>query len=152
MRVKTTVVLLILSSGVFAQGEAGFGPREAEQRMREYLRIWEGNENALTGGVNTYYAERVTYYGKNMTRSQVLADKLRYDRAFPQRSYDIAPGSLRTKCEKGVCQARAELRWIRTDTSGRRENGASDLRLAFSAGGDGRIVRESARTLRTQRR
>ena len=151
MRVNLFVVLITLSSGAFAQDNGRVGPREGEHRMREYLRIWEGNKKALTEGVNTYYAERVTYYGRNMTRLQVLADKLRFHRAYPQRSYDIAPGSLRTKCAKGVCQARAELLWVRTHTSGRREHGASDLRLSFSAGGGKRIVRESAKTLLTHR-
>lgn len=151
MKSVIALVLIICSGAALAQPSAEFGPPDVERRMQEYVRTWEGSKEAFALAINTYYAERVNYYGKFLTRAQVLADKLRFLKAYPQRTYDIASGTLRTNCNGGICQARAELHWSRTSSSGRRESGASDLRLILSARDGGKITRESARTLRTLR-
>lgn len=152
MNVRNITALVILSSGAaFAQAPSEFGPRDAEHRMQQYVQTWEGNEATFAQAVETYYADRVIYYGKSMTRSQVLADKLRFVKSYPQRTYSIAAGTLRTNCKTGICEARAKLNWSRANASRQLESGVSDLRLVLSAADGGRIVRESARTLRTRK-
>ncbi|MBX9759630.1 MAG: hypothetical protein K2Y29_12725 [Beijerinckiaceae bacterium] len=133
-----------------AQGRdpGALDPAGVERRMRDYVQVWEADARVGPSAMAAYYADRVIYYGKPMTRRQVLADKLRFIRAYPERRYDIAPGSLRTHCERGRCEARAVLLWSRASASGRRQQGASALTLVFAASENGRIVRESATNLR----
>lgn len=96
-----------------------------------------------------HYGARVVYYGKLMSRDQVLADKLRFIRAYPYRTYEIAPGSTSTTCsEPDICVARAVLLWERRSASGEASSGASRLRLELSRREGGKIVRESANVLR----
>lgn len=129
-------------------GPPALDPAVVEQRLRDYVRVWEADERVGPNAMNAYYADRVIYYGKAMSRREVLADKLRFIRAYPERSYDIAPDTLRTRCTPARCEARAVLLWKRTNARGRTEQGASALTLVFSAANQGRIVRELATTLR----
>lgn len=157
MRVAWRAACLILVTALppasaLAQGRQSGALNAAgvEQRMRDYVRVWEADERVGPRAMGAYYADRVIYYGKPMTRREVLADKLRFIRAWPERTYDIAPGSLRTRCNPASCEARAVLLWSRTSASGRREQGASALTLVFDARARGRIVRESATNLRNR--
>jgi hypothetical protein len=151
MRAAFLILFVALAPALAAaQGQSpeGFDRAAVEQRMRDYVRVWEADERVGPAAMRTYYADRVIYYGKPMSRREVLADKLRFIRAYPERSYDIAPGTLRTRCGPDHCEARAILLWRRASARGRTESGASALTLVFSAAERGRIVRESARTLR----
>lgn len=130
-----------------AQPDERLDAPRAEQRLRDYVRVWEADERVGQRAMQAYYADEVLYYGKRMTRREVLADKRRFIRAFPERTYDIAPGSLRTRCDRAQCEARAVLLWRRATPSGRTREGASALTLVFSAREGGRIVRESATNL-----
>jgi hypothetical protein len=138
-------------AGALAQGADALDPNQAEQRLRAYVQVWESDERVAPRAMREYYADRVIYYGKRMTRREVLADKLRFIRAYPQRRYDIAPDSLRTDCDVDRCVARAVLMWRRARADGASQSGASMLTLVFSAAEGGRIVQESARTLRSGR-
>jgi hypothetical protein len=121
---------------------------DAERRLQEYVRVWEDDSLVGPRAMHAYYADRVVYYGKRMSREEVLADKRRFIRAYPQRAYAIAPGSLVTRCEGAQCVARATLLWRRVSARGRESAGASRLTLVFSQRAQGRIVRESAVDLR----
>lgn len=46
------------------------------------------------GRIGLAYAPNLTYYGKYLTRAQVLADKASYYARWPERSYRLTPGSL----------------------------------------------------------
>ncbi len=149
-RISTAAALMVIAAlgPAAAQGAGASDEASAERRLRDYVHVWEQDELVAPRAMRTYYADSLIYYGKRMTREQALADKRRFIRAWPQRSYDIAPGSLRTRCGGGVCEARAVLVWRRTGAGGRTQSGASALTLVFSQAAGGRIVRESATTLR----
>lgn len=143
--------IMFAVSPAIAQQAGALEPAAVEKRLRDYVRVWESDERVGPAAMQAYYADRVIYYGKSMSRRGVLADKIRFIRAYPSRSYDIAPGSVRTQCAGGECRARAVLQWRRATRAGATQSGASELTLVFSAAQGGRIVRESARTLRGPR-
>jgi len=128
--------------------QASPDPADAERRLQDYVRVWEDDSLVGPRAMRAYYADHVVYYGKRMSREQVLADKRRFIRAFPQRAYAIAPGSLITRCDGVQCVARATLLWRRVSRRGQESSGASRLTLVFSQREEGRIVRESAFNLR----
>ena len=154
MRAAKAFMIAALVSGAAAPPLAAQGALdrgEAEQKLRAYVRVWEADERVGPRAMREYYADRVIYYGKRMSRSEVLADKQRFIQTYPRRRYDIAPDTLRTECEAGRCVARAVLLWRRARADGASQSGASMLTLVFSAAAGGRIVQESARTLRNNR-
>lgn len=158
MRASCVVVTALLAAALHTSPASAqtrpderLDPQRAEQRLRDYVRVWEADERVGPRAMRAYYADEVLYYGKRLTRREVLADKLRFIRAFPERTYDIAPGSLRTRCDSVQCEARAVLVWRRATPSGRTREGASALTLVFSATDGGRIVQESATNLPRRR-
>ncbi|MFN3892789.1 MAG: hypothetical protein ACK4MV_20520 [Beijerinckiaceae bacterium] len=151
MRMQMAAALALVSVSAWAQNAPALNSAGAEQRLRDYVQIWTADEKISPATMRTHYADRVTYYGKRMTRQEVLQDKLRFVRTYPVRFYDIAPGSLRTRCRASQCVAQAVLVWRRQRTNGLPESGASALTLVFSSAAHGRIVRESATTLRASR-
>ncbi|MEZ5855043.1 MAG: caspase family protein [Hyphomicrobiaceae bacterium] len=54
--------------------------------------------------VRTAYEDKVDYYGKLVTRSQVETDKARYFSKWPYRVYRLVPGTVRTTRRSGSSQ------------------------------------------------
>lgn len=139
-------VATLALSALLVSPAAAMSPGE---RLDRYVSIWQSNDRVTRDTVREFYADRVIYYGKRMTRDEVYRDKLRFIRAWPIRTYDIAPGSFRSRCDRsGVCRARAVLRWTRAKPDGRSKSGASRLTLVFAKSEGGRIIRESATNIR----
>jgi len=151
MRIAPFAAVLMLAVSPAVAQDGALNESGVEKRLRDYVRVWESDERVGPAAMQAYYADQVIYYGKSMSRRGVLADKIRFIRTYPSRSYDIAPGSVRTQCRGGECRARAILEWRRSTRAGATQSGASELTLVFSAAAGGRIVRESARTLRGSR-
>lgn len=131
-----------------ASVEPPVAPPNPAQRLDRYVRLWERDENVNPETLREYYSDRVVYYGKPMSRDAVYRDKLRFIRTYPYRTYSIVPGSFRSRCGGGVCRVEAVLSWSRETRGGRRTNGASRLTLVFTNDAGGKILRESAVTLR----
>jgi hypothetical protein len=124
---------------------AGRAAKSAQQ-LDAYVKIWGRDSGVSAANVQRYYAPQVTYYGKRMSRGQVYRDKLRFIRAWPYRSYRIAPGTFSSGCGRAhVCSARGVLVWEWKSSARRRINGASRLGLTYS---DGQIIKETAIPLR----
>ena len=123
------------------------GPAERDAHMDEYLAIWARDGAITPATVEHLYASRVLYYGKPMSSSAVLRDKLAFVRAWPRRSYAAVPGTVTNDCRDGAarCRVTALIRWSRADAAGRRrQSGTNSVRLDL-AREDGalKIVRES---------
>ena len=67
----------------------------AQRRLEAYVDTWSANNGINAANVSRYYADRVIYYGKPMSRQQVLRDKLNYIAVWPERYYHIVPGRFR---------------------------------------------------------
>jgi hypothetical protein len=97
------------------------------------------------------YAERVAYYGRTLSRSQVVADKLRYNRRWPKRAFVLDRDSVKV-IRAGRDENAAEVRFTYDYTVSdaretRRGQGAARLNLTAK---DGRLVitAEDGRVLR----
>jgi hypothetical protein len=143
------IALQALTGAALAQEQRPAGQQDAARKLDLYVQVWAQDAGVNASSVREFYAPRVVYYGKSMSREQVLRDKLNYIAAWPVRDYTIRPGSAATRCTaQGLCEARAILAWDRTSRAGKRSSGASRLTLVFSQREGGKIVRESATPLR----
>lgn len=134
------------ATSAMAQPASDLSPQRAAQLLEEYVRTWEDDARVNAATVARFYAPRVNYYGKRLSRQQVLADKLRYVRAYPRRSYAIAPGTARFDCaaDRSACVVTGRLVVGLTDARGRESRRATRLRLVMSGAGGGQIVEERA--------
>jgi hypothetical protein len=122
----------------------------AQRQVENFVAVWSRDEGVTRDAVERLYAPRVVYYGKNMSREAIFADKRAYIAHWPRRRYEIVPGSVDVSCSPGnvMCRATATMRWTRTDRAGREARGASRMSFLVSRDSGGKIVRESAVTLR----
>jgi hypothetical protein len=143
----TVVAFAATPSGALAQEASGPLTTEmAQRRLQAYVNTWSSNEDINPSSVDHYYADRVIYYGKPMSRQQILRDKLNYISVWPERHYRIVPGTVSAACDRGhtLCRVSGIMAWDRRSRTGRTSIGSARLTLILSKGSGGRIARESA--------
>jgi hypothetical protein len=70
----------------------------------------------------------VSYYGKEISRGELLRDYLAFVKRWPERSYHIRPGSIEAQCIRGpdICNVNAILDWVAVSQKrGKRSEGQS---------------------------
>ncbi|MDO9442655.1 MAG: hypothetical protein Q7T73_17345 [Beijerinckiaceae bacterium] len=151
-RLVLASLLAALALPAYAQSpfQAPITDEWAQKQVQAYVDVWSTDAGVTAQSVETFYAPRAVYYGKSMSRAQILADKRRYVRAWPERRYRMVPGSVRVRCDapREICRATGVMEWSRRSASGRRVVGASRMDFTLTRSSGGKIVRESAVTLR----
>jgi hypothetical protein len=150
---RTILLAAILSGAALplpAQAQLDSVPQRtrdwAQKQVENFVDVWSRDDGVTMASVERLYAPRVIYYGKNMSRAAILADKRAYIARWPQRRYEIVPGSVDVACTKGnaQCRATALMRWTRADRAGREVRGSSRMAFLVSRDSGGKIIRESA--------
>jgi hypothetical protein len=57
------------------------------------------------------YADEIFYYGSRKSRQAVLLDKRRLLERWPERFYQVQPGSIIVQCRANVCKVRGMTDW-----------------------------------------
>jgi hypothetical protein len=144
------ITLSVLSASCFGVlGREAYGPLSAsaaQRRLVAHVSTWSTDPGVNAGNVAHHYATRTIYYGKLMSRHQVLLDKLRYIAVWPSRRYSIIPSTVSVRCNRQstVCQVSGIMQWDRRSRRGERSIGRARLSLTLSGTSGGKIVRESA--------
>ena len=140
------VLVLSCSAALSQEAYGSLNTEAAQRRLEAYVDTWSANRGINAGNVGHYYAPRVIYYGKPMSRQQVLRDKLNYIAAWPERHYRIVPGTVSASCDgaQTACRVSGVMAWNRRSRAGRVSIGNARLTLVLSRESGGRIVRESA--------
>ncbi len=151
-------VAILLGSGLgvnsVARADDGGSRADAERAVQAYFAMWSSNAGINAGLVARFYAPDVTYYGKRMSRAQVLADKQAYIRAWPVRSYREVPGTFSARCTRdlGLCHVTTDMAWRRVSRSGAESTGQATISFDFvPADGGRKIAREGARVIDERR-
>ena len=77
--------------------------------VRLNIRYWSQNAPAVAAGVRAFYADQITFYGKNWTQEQVISDKAGFIERWPVRAYDINEDSIEVMCDAGTCAIEAKI-------------------------------------------
>jgi hypothetical protein len=64
--------------------------------------------NAVFG---PFYAERVMYYGRTFTKTQVIADKARFIQQWPRRKYTPRATDMDVHCNGSTCSVSGMVDW-----------------------------------------
>ena len=143
----TLLTAVLVCGPAFAQS----GPEPGDEgAIQAYLAMWSHNADVTAAAVDRFYAPTVVYYGKRFSRAQVLADKLRYIRAWPVRHYSEVPGSMEASCnaDRSRCRVSVIMAWRRLGRDAEVSTGRARIAFDFVPVEGGRkIARESARPL-----
>ena len=123
-------------------------PRQ-DAMIGSYFAIWDQDSHVTPENVQKFYASRLIYYGHPMTRQGLLRDKQNFIRRWPERRYDVEPGSASKQCDAAEdhCRFVATLVWRTAGPSGTR-SGRSRVTLTLEReDGALKIVREGGVTL-----
>jgi hypothetical protein len=78
----------------------------------DYYSLWSGITPATL--IAQTYAETIDFYGKNTSRSQLMAEKMKFSNRWPTRLFNIRDGSLRAQCSESDCLVRGVVVWDTT--------------------------------------
>lgn len=92
------------------------------------------------------YAPSVIYYGKRQSVANIMADKLRYLKRWPVRTYQMEPNSVSSDCDNdGNCAVTGIVNWTAASPAqGRYAAGTAKFDLEFAGG---RVTFESSRVI-----
>lgn len=117
--------------------------------MNRFLDRWSQGAGIRAADVDELYAPQVHYYGHQLSRSGILREKRSIARKWPDRRYEIVPGSTSYRCtaDRSRCHVTGVLRWT-VRHGGHGGSGASSLTLDMvRAGAAYQIVAESGSVL-----
>ena len=77
--------------------------------VRLNIRYWSQNAPDVAAGVHAFYADRITFYGKDWTQAQVISDKSGFIERWPVRAYDINEDSITVECADTTCAIEAKI-------------------------------------------
>jgi hypothetical protein len=124
----------------------------ASSFVLELLRIWSEPNDAALSRLNAFYAEQVFYYGKLTTRQAVLDDKTRFATRWPERKYQLRPGSLVANCEQipSRCKVDRLVDW-QTGSPARGASSSGSARISYTltaVGPSFMVISENSSVLR----
>ena len=115
-----------------------------------YLDFWSAPNPTALHATPVFYADRILFHGRSMRSRQLVAEKERFVRRWPERQYVPRRDTAMSTCTGDVCKVRivfdfsATSRARRTHSEG---DGVLELAIHFVAGRP-YIVRENSRVTR----
>jgi hypothetical protein len=123
-----------------------------EQRSAAHINsimaTWSGpNTDAVIDALQRAYSAQVNYYGKQLSREDVLADKRKFIERWPQRKYVIRTQSLATSCERDeitVCTVTGTVDYVTSSAQAARSQGSAQFEYRLLWTKQGPIIAHEA--------
>ena len=118
-----------------------------------YLDFWSAPNPTTLHATPVFYADRVVFHGRAMTSRQLVAEKKRFLRRWPERQYVPHRDVAKSTCTGDVCNVRLPFDFSATSRARKTHSegtGILQLAIRFSAGRPA-IVRENSRVTRLSR-
>jgi hypothetical protein len=125
-----------------ARDLAALGDRSADL-ANSYLRLWSESNEAALADVHEIYAPRVKFFGRAMDRRSLAAEKKRFVRRWPIRTYAHRPGTMRVQCNPTTraCVVKSIIDWkAAAPQRGAVSSGASRFELGVDFSGPQPLV------------
>jgi hypothetical protein len=134
------------------------GTQEHDARVlaERYLELWSASNDQTLEATPTFYGSQVMFHGRSMSFAALLAEKRRFVRRWPDRTYRYQPGAMAIKCEanSNSCIVRSTFEFDAANAKlGRRSRGVGTHELVVNFTGDRLvIVSENSRVLEREGR
>lgn len=107
----------------------------AVEVVRNLIERDGGDASSSLRAVASIYADSISYYGKQKSIAEVLADKRDYFMRWPERAYRIRDGSLMVTCTNGACMVSGIYDWVvRSIPRNKQAQGAARFSYTISHG------------------
>ncbi|MDK1386482.1 hypothetical protein QN224_13810 [Sinorhizobium sp. 8-89] len=129
-------------------------PADADRVLRfvaEYHDAWSRPNAQALAFMSTAYADTVTFYGKAISRDEVLREKAVFADRWPKRVYSVKHGSERVTCDS-TCTVTGTVEWFaHSPRRARSSSGMADFSLIWDPATN-RIMSETGKVLATDRK
>jgi hypothetical protein len=99
--------------------------------------------------VASFYADTVSYYGKQRSLVEVLEDKRKYFARWPERAYRIRDDSIMVTCANNACMVSGVYDWmVRSIPRNKQAQGVARFSYTISLGVRPKIVSESGNVVK----
>jgi len=144
---KVGIDVSVLDAELTARGEPSTPGQSSaalqlHQRAREFIRAWyqtiSGPDEDITPILNRIYSDTVRYFGKEMSRQDVITEQQRFLARWPVRHYIPKDGTVMINCDANalVCSATGVIQFdARSTARNRRSSGEAmfEYLLRFSS-------------------
>jgi len=110
----------------------------SRELAKSYLQIWSSNERAALADVEQVYGPIIVFYGQTLEQRHLAAEKRRFLRRWPVRSYALRPGTMQVQCSLGAqgCTVGAIIDWVvRAPARRQVARGTSSFKLGIDFSG-----------------
>ena len=115
------------------------GMSKLQQRSRELVaalyRTTSGPDDEALAALNNIYAETVRYFGKELSREQVMAQVQRFIERWPVRQYTPKEGSVTIDCDEALfaCAVKGQVQFdAQSSTLNKRSTGLATFEYSLS--------------------
>lgn len=116
--------------------------------VRLNIRYWSQNAPNVSAGVRAFYGDRITFYGKDWSQEQVMADKAEFIARWPVRAYDIDEDTTEVICIEDTCSIEAKIVFFaHSQARAATSRGLAQFSYILDLSGDPRIISETSSVL-----
>lgn len=102
--------------------------------------------------ISQYYSNQVNYYGKITSLTDVIKDKSRYFRRWPERNYRIRAETVSTVCGVNLCRVNGIYDWsVRSVQRNKQASGSATFSFSVEMENEPRIVSENSEVISRSR-
>jgi hypothetical protein len=102
----------------------------AKLAMLDYNRKWSQQNTDALPDLQSLLADKISFYGKEVSRKNVMSEKTTFAERWPVRSYTVNADTIRISCEESVCSVTAVIQWDVADKDQtRRSRGLAEFIL-----------------------
>lgn len=115
----------------------------AKEHILGVVAVFSSSNAEYLALTETLFADRVSYYGKSLSRAQVLRDKRNFVKRFPIRDYRVQTEYLEASCSEAaepVCRVTGRVRFKAVKPSGRVSSGVASFDYLMVAAGDSFLI------------
>lgn len=123
---------------------------QALKFVEKYHEAWSWPNNQALAFMEAVYADSVVFYGKTVTRDDVLQEKTVFAERWPKRAYSVKHGSEQVLCSS-TCAVSAIVEWYaHSPKRAKSSSGAAEFTLTWNPN-TGKIESETGKVLQTDR-
>jgi hypothetical protein len=123
--------------------------QRASATLSEFLARLSGPVSSALPYLNTIYPAQVLYFGKFVTREDVLRDSVKYMERWPERRYEVIEDRVDCSATDMTCVINGQMKWwARSAARGAEAAGTSEFLYNFSfLSGSPQLLVQSSRVL-----
>lgn len=119
--------------------------------VADYHDAWSRPNSQALAFINSAYAERVNFYGKEVSRDDVLKEKATFAERWPRRAYSVKYGSEQVICDS-TCIVNGLVEWFADSPKrAKSSSGAATFTLVWDPA-TSRIISETGNVVTTDRK